>query len=405
MPDASTQHAACRSRGAHNEHPPSVLHIQKAVGIGGSERHIIDLCRGLTDRGWRAEVLWLEDPRRPIAPLVELCGRAGLAVARLGIRRHADPSLTRRLRALLRARQPDLVHLHLIHATLYGALAAAYRGAPPLLATRHGMEPYRRWPGFAALVRALDRRLAAVIVPSRALAEFTRTRERLPADRLHRIPHGLDVDAIARQASDPARRAAVRQAHAIAPDAFLIGAVARLHAAKDHPTLLAAFARLAAEPHAPDHSHLLLVGGGPREAALRRQAHDLGAAGARVHFAGAVPDATAYLGACDVLVLPSRSEGFGLAALEALAAGRPLIASRLPALRELLVEEETGLLYDPGDAAGLARQLARLRDAADLRQRLGAAAARAASAYTCARMTTATAALYGRLLDNRRPAR
>jgi glycosyltransferase involved in cell wall biosynthesis len=386
-----------------------VLHIQKAHGLGGSERHILDVCAGLKTSGLRPRVLWLEEPGHPLDALRALGAEAGVESDTLQIGGDLDAGLVARLRGWLRDHPADLIHLHLLHATLYGALATRGRSAAgsrpaaararhaPLVATRHGCEPYRRLPWFGLLARLLDRSCERVIVPSRHLAAFTARWDGTPREKLRVIPHGIRVDLFARAAADAARRTRRRAAWGFPADACVIGCVARLHPSKDHPTLLRAFARL--QRDVPT-ARLVLVGDGPLRARLERCAREwLGDGVAGVRFAGNEPDAAGAHAGLDIAVLATRREGFGLAALEAMAAGRPLIATRAGALPELVRDGETGLLVPPGDSGALTEALLHLTRDPARRARLGARAAAAARAYTLERMVAATAALYAEVLD------
>jgi glycosyltransferase involved in cell wall biosynthesis len=168
---------------------------------------------------------------------------------------------------------------------------------------------------------------------------------------------------------------------------LLLGALERR---KGHAVLLAAGERLAAEGVALRY---VFCGDGSEHAALRAAAASLGD---RVVFAGFQREVAACLEAADVVALPSLHEGLGVAALEAMAAGRPVVASRVGGLGEVVVDGVTGLLVPAGDATALARALARLARDAGLRVRLGRAGReRVLAGYTAARMADGTIACYG----------
>jgi glycosyltransferase involved in cell wall biosynthesis len=143
---------------------------------------------------------------------------------------------------------------------------------------------------------------------------------------------------------------------------------------------------------------LWIAGEGPERSALESRAAALGVA-ARVRFLGRREDKADLLAACDLLVLPSRREGLGVAALEAMACGRAVVASRVGGLADAVVHERTGLLVAPEDPDALAAALARLTRDAGLRARLGAAGpGRIAEGFSAAQMCDAYARLYREIL-------
>jgi glycosyltransferase involved in cell wall biosynthesis len=375
-----------------------VLHVQKAHGLGGSERHIVDLGRALGALGFGVQVLWLEAPGHPLDALVAFTREHGVPVARLPIRGHLDPGLPRRLAAFLRRDPPDLLHLHLLHATLHGVLAVRGPHAPRLIASRHGVEPYRRLPWFGLLQRQLDRSCQRVFVPSEHLARFTARWDGTAREKIRVVPHGLPPACFA--PADAVARTAAREAWGAGPEEIVFGAVARLHPSKDHATLLRAFAQAHRRNRA---TRLILVGDGPRRGRLEALARALlgGSAPERVRFLGEqVVDRRLYAG-FDVAVLATRREGFGLAALEAMAAGLPLVASRVGALPEIVRPEETGLLVEAGSRPALAAALERLASDPALRDAMGARAREAARAFTVERMARAVGAVYREVVATR----
>jgi glycosyltransferase involved in cell wall biosynthesis len=358
-----------------------VLHVQKTHGMGGSERHIVDLCAGLRACGADARILWLTSTPTLSETLADLGNRRGVPATARRMRAAFDPGLCGTIRATLRAWAPQVLHLHLIHATLYGVLAAL--GTPArIVATRHSTERYQRLPWFQLLARLLDARTARVIAPSHWVARYTRRWDGTPGAKLRVIPHGIDPQPYA---SLPARSDSAT---------CTVTAIARLHPSKDHTTLIEAFA-IIAKRH--PQARLQIAGGGPlRERLERRVERRLGAAVAegRVRFLGERGEIAEVLAGADIVVLPGAREGFGLAALEAMAAGRSVIAPGSGALPELIEDRVNGLLVPPGDPAALAAAIDRL--ARDPRERhvLGQRARKAAARFTIARMVTETARLY-----------
>jgi glycosyltransferase involved in cell wall biosynthesis len=216
----------------------------------------------------------------------------------------------------------------------------------------------------------------------------------VPAGAIRVVPSAVDPAQLR-----PARtRAAVREAEGSpAGAACLLCAAALIHR-KGIDVLLEAAARLSARGLAPE---LWLAGDGPERVALEASARSLGLA-ARARFRGARDDVPDLLAACDVFVLPSRREGLGVAALEAMALARPVVASRVGGLAEAVLHETTGLLVPPEDPAALADALERLLRDPALRERLGAAGpGRVAARHSAKAMVDAYEGLYREVLAER----
>ncbi len=265
-----------------------------------------------------------------------------------------------RLERLLRSTPTDLVHTHLFCANIVGRLAARLRGVP-VVSTLHAAdyEPAARLgnPGLRPwkheLLRHLDRLSimasgAHAVAVSDYVAMSARRRLGVSPPRLRTILNGIDLG---RFQDDGTPVDGVRTALGIPADSLLVLCVGRLSLEKGQDLLLHALARdelrdIPLEVH--------FVGEGGARSKYESLATTLGIAG-RVHFLGARHDVPALMRAADFLVHCARDEGFGLILAEALAAGRPVVASRVPAVLELVHDGETGLLFASGDVAALAR--------------------------------------------------
>ncbi|MEW6074248.1 MAG: glycosyltransferase [Planctomycetota bacterium] len=364
--------------------PLAIAHVDAETGFSGGEVQVFLLLDGLAARGHRS--LLVVPPRSRAAAEAR---RRGHPVAEVAMRSDLDLPAVLSLRSLLRRGAFDLVHLHTGRATWLGGLAARLAGVPALT-TRRMDRPVR--PGWRTrlVYRRLVRRAAAI-----SPAVLARLRAGgVPAERLRLIPSAVDDSRLAAPPLAPGERAAVRAAFGADPDAPVLLALASLVPRKGLDVLLDALARLAPMPPG---LRLWIAGDGPERGALEARARAGGLA-AQVRFLGRREDAERLLAACDVLVLPSRREGLGVAALEGMAAGRPIVASRVGGLAEAVGEEgeeEAGLLVPPGDPAALAAALARLLAAADLRARLAAAGpARVRARHLASQMTAAYEELY-----------
>ena len=324
------------------------VHISKVKGIAGSEQHLLMLLPGLAAHGVEVSMLVLEEADGSAGEFCEALAERGIPARRVPIRGHLDPALPGRLAAELRAARPDLVHTHLLHADLYGLPAARRAGVPHAISSRHNDNPFRRNPVLKLANRLAMRRADRVIAISHALADFVRGVEGIEPDKVVTIHYGLQPREYPPDVCETARAA-----WGIAPDAPLIGYFGRLIEQKGVDVLIEAFARVRREH---GRARLVIVGDGDLRPALEEQARVAGV-GDAVHFAGWVADAARLMPACDVIAMPSRWEGFGLVALEAMSAARPLVASRVSALPEIVDDPATGRLVPPDDAGALAAAL------------------------------------------------
>lgn len=363
-----------------------VVHVSKVKGIAGSERHLLTLLPALAARGVDVSMLVIEEPDLPADSFCAALAAAGIPTARVPIHGHLDPGLTGRLAAAFRAAAPDLVHTHLIHADLYGLAAARQAGVPHAVSTRHNENPFRR----RALIRWLNRQAMAgadrVIAISEALAAFVRDMEKLDAAKVVTVRYGMAPHEAA-----PDAREAARRRWGLTPHEPVAGFFGRLIEQKGVDVLLAAFALTAERVSG---ARLVIVGEGDRRPVLEARARALGIAGA-VTFAGWADDAPGLMPGCDVIAMPSRWEGFGMVALEAMNAARPLVASQAGALPEVVDEGETGLLVPPDDPDALAGALdALLGDPAHAAQMGQAGRARLIDRFSVTQMVEGTLAVY-----------
>jgi glycosyltransferase involved in cell wall biosynthesis len=348
-----------------------VAHVHRIGGIGGSERHLLTLLPALAERGIEAVLVGLDDPAGAPEPFYAALQADAV---RLPAPRDLDPLLLGRLVRGLRA---DVVHTHLVHADVYGGLAAALRGAR-LVTTKHNDDPFRLGP-FRYVERGLARLAGRVITITEALRRFTVERVGIPAAKVETIHYGLDAPPQAWGGNPP---------DDVPAELRVLLAVTRLTRQKGVDVAVRALASL------PEDTALVVLGEGPERERLVSLARDLGV-GRRLFLRGREPDVAAWLARASVLVHPVRWEGFGLAVLEAMLAGVPVVAANVSSLPELVVDGETGLLVAPDDPSALALGVARaLGDA----ERLGAAGReRGRSEFSVARMADRTAAVYERL--------
>jgi glycosyltransferase involved in cell wall biosynthesis len=333
-------------------------------GIGGSERHLLTLLPALATRGIEPVFVGLDDPAWDPHDFYDALE---VPAVRIPAPRDLDPLLLARLVRSLRA---DVVHTHLVHADVYGGLAAKLRGTT-LVSTKHNDDPFRTG-AFRFVERGLATLADRIVAISDSLRRFTVDRVGVPARKVETIHYGLDAPPAAWGANPP---------DDVPAGARIVLSTSRLTRQKGIDVAVRALSLL------PDDVVLVVLGEGPQRAALEAP---------RVHLPGRVPDVAAWLRRASVYVQPSRWEGFGLGVLEAMVCGLPVVATNVSSLPELVVDGETGILVPPDDPAALARGIER----ALAEPELGAAGReRARREFSVAAMADRTAALYTTLLS------
>ena len=345
-----------------------VVHVHRIRGIGGSERHLLTLLPALAERGFEPLFVGLDDPAwNP----VDFYAALRVPAVRIRAPRDLDPVLLARVVRSLRA---DVVHTHLVHADVYGGVAAKLRGTR-LVSTKHNDDPFRKG-AFRFVERGLAHLADRIVTITDSLRRFTIESVGVPEAKVETIHYGLD---------ELPEAWGVNPQDDVPTGARVLLAVARLTPQKGIDVAVRALAAL------PDDTVLVVLGEGPERARLEALAQELDV-GRRVFLPGRVPDVAAWLSRATMLVHPARWEGFGLGVLEAMLAGLPVVATSVSSLPELVVDGDTGLLVQPDDPSALGLGIAR---ALEEPTRLGAAGReRARREFSVARMADRTAQLY-----------
>lgn len=350
--------------------------ISSPEGIGGAEQVLAALA-GAERPGWEQAVVNVAGDNR------ELAAACAPRVVRARSSRLPALGPLRSAASALADPCPDLVHAHLPLAMAAVALRRR-RGERVRLATHHHGDHFlaERRRLAARLDRTAGAGFDAVVAPSEAVRTFLLRRYGYPAGTVRTIVNGWSGNA-------PVPGDGER-----APDPTVV-CVANFRPQKNHELLLHAFAL--ARERVP-RARLLLVGGGPGEAEIRRLAGTLGL-GSAVELVGRVEDVWPYLSRGHLFALPSSHEPLGIAVLEAMAAGLPVVATAVGGVPELVRPGVNGELVEPGDTAGMAEAIVAILGSPRVAAELGAAGRATAARHTAARMVDSYFALYAELLS------
>jgi glycosyltransferase involved in cell wall biosynthesis len=382
-----------------------VVHVIARLNVGGAALHVLQLAREQQRRGHEVVVVagTLAEGEESMEYVADELGVPILRLPALQrpLSPRADTEAIRRLVGILRTRRPDVLHTHTAKAGATGRIAALLAGAArprAVVHTYHGhvLSGYfsRRWETVFRRIEALLARATGTLI-----AVSDEVRDDLvafgvaPRDRFVVVPYGFDLPAWG--PADEEARARVRGALGLGDDTFAIGWAGRLTAIK-RPLDLVRTLRAVLDEDVD--AVLVLVGDGELRGETEALAHELGVAG-RTRFAGFQQRIREWYAAVDASLLTSANEGTPVVAIESLAAGRPVVATRAGGTATVVRDGESGFLLEIGDVEGLSRRLVELARDPELRRRLGEAGASDVRArFATARMADEVDAVYERHL-------
>ena len=383
-----------------------VLRVIARLNMGGPALHVAYLSDGLRDRGYDTTL---------VAGSLAL-GEESMAVVaeRLGVPIVTIPELHReisplldlraayRLADLIREVRPQILHTHTAKAGTIGRLAARLLGdaGPPIVVhTFHGhvlrgyFDPVRS-TAFRLLERWLARRTTALIAVSPEVRDDLVSLGVAPQEKFTVVRLGIELDERVGSDSD-GPRADTRRALGIPADRFVVGWIGRMTGVKRTDDVLLAVRAL--RERGVD-TVLCMVGDGPDRDAVERRAHQLGIVRDSL-FLGYQEEVASYYAAFDALILPSANEGTPVSAIEALGGGRPVVATRVGGVPDVVRDGIDGFLVEPGDVDAMAERLSALAADPPLRHRMGEAGrASVHERYSVERLLNDVDALYRRLL-------
>ena len=343
----------------------NILHIVRALDVGGLERVVLDLAHGSRAQGHDVHIVCLHKAGTWGASREDVVVAGG---------RHWLQQAWRCAR-IARRLQADVLHSHNPEPHRVAVLAGIMARIP-VIHTKHG----RNYPGNRRRVwlnRQMARLSRSIVCVSADAASVATDIEKVPKTKVTVIPNGIDTEDY---------RPSPRKERIVT-----IGTVGRLSLEKNYAHLIEAFRRVYRE--VGRSVRLLIVGDGVERPKLERLAADL-----PVTFAGMQPEVAVWLGQMDIFCLSSRSEGISITLLEAGAMGIPAVVTDVGGNREIVINEKSGILVTSGDTAAFAAALVRLAGNAALRERMGAAAREhVVSGYSVQQMVRAYGEEYGKV--------
>lgn len=369
---------------------PRILHLLNTLGLGGMERQAVLMVRLLRESGRYDVHVAAQDPRGPMA--AELSDLGFDPVPSYPLESLYGPRTARqvwRLARLLRARRIDILHTHDFYTNVFGGAAAAFSPRTAHVASRRELDVFggarRRLDLFAC-------RFAAAVVTNSAFLASVLQQEGVPAHKVARVPNAVSADRVR---SEPDEILSFRKSLGLPAQSDVVTFVGNLYNVKKDPWTFLRSAALVAKGRRD--GVFLVVGGGTPDGELLALIRSPGLRG-RVYLAGSLARIAPALGASDVCVSSSRSEGMPNVVLEYMAAGRPTVATDVGGVREAIEDGHTGYLVPAGDPEAMADRVDRLlRDRNRARAMGRRAAAFVATRHAPARTLASLEALYGAL--------
>jgi starch synthase (maltosyl-transferring) len=341
----------------------TILYLITSTNVGGTEKALLELIRYIDRKEFTVYVCSVKKPGAYAQALAdEADGFFSLNLSEGGgVSAIANfiPAVVRLIQ-LIRAVSPSILHCLLFRANILGRIAGRIARVPIIISSIRVIEAQRAKHLVDRLTSPLATHYLAV---SQAARDYTIRHAKISPAKIFTIYNGIKTNGEGR------KKPVWRTALSLHADDVVLGLIGRLHKQKGHIVLLKALPRVLAQAV---NTHVIFCGEGEEEARLKVAAQDLGIA-RHVHFIGLIENAYQMLSQIDIVVVPSLWEGMPNVVLEAMAAGRPVVASNIAGLDEVVVAGETGLLFKPGDPHGLADALLKLIQDPSLVNRMGRA--------------------------------
>lgn len=371
-----------------------VFYLRSSPGFHGPEKQILLLARGVRDVGWSPHIVVLYRRRKTmpaVHPLVEAAGEQGVSANQLDDTGRFSPRVIWQIAQELKAGGFGLLQAHGYKADILGLLAARLAGVPIIGTIRLHTETTLQLKLYKQLDLLALRLCDHVVTVSEALRQAAIDAGLSPG-KVTAVWNAIDVEPFMAQA---ASGTTTREELGLRPGDRVVTAIGRLTRQKGYSYLLQSVPSVL---DAVPETQFLIAGDGPLRNELEREAGVLGI-GSSVHFLGYRADVAPIMALSDLVVMPSIREGLPNVLLEALALAKPVVATTVGGIPEIVTHEVSGILVPPRDPVSLAEGIRRVLTAPDRGRKLGERGQREVTdRFTVAAMVERTTSLYREVL-------
>lgn len=342
-----------------------LLILTHACTVGGAENHLLLLLKHLDKRKFDVTFAYFIEKPDDAGSMREEFLRLGIKVVDLKGKSKFDPLMIYRLIKTIKEEKYEIIHTHLFRANLAGLLIKKLFPSIKLISTVHNVTPKGERKFIKLFARLIGRNAEMNIAISDAVKEYLANIIRVPSNKIKKIYYGLEPP------QEVSAEVNIRHLCDIPKDYSIVGMIARYAPQKGHLYILRAM------PHVIDkipNVCLVMVGHDEKgiKEDLERTAYELGISD-NTHFLRFLPNPQQLMMQFDVFILPSLWEGLGLVLLEAMSVAKPIVASNIGPIPEIVVDKKTGLLVPPKDSDALARSLIEILENKREREEMGKA--------------------------------
>jgi len=360
------------------------------LGLGGAQRQLLELVKRIDRNRFTPLVVGLSEEKIALKKEFE---KTGVPIMLIRQRGKFSFSVLFKLCRIFRQFSPTIVHTYLFTADFYGKISAKCSGVPILMSSVRSIEPDKK-KHYILVDRLLGKWCDAVVANAYCIQELLSKRERINSKITYTIHNGVDLQRF----PYPAQNGHLRQSMGIQSRAILLGTIGRLGPEKNHKMLLSTIAELRKRGH---DVVLFIVGDGKLRSNLQQQTKELHIESS-VYFLGPRDDVPDILSNLDLFILPSRYEGCPNVVLEAMAAGKCVVATAVGGTPETIVDGKTGILVKPDNQEALVTAIVDLLKSPDKPSILGQQARESIErSFTIEKMVQQTTNLYEQLLNKK----